>query len=144
MALTNLDIILKNCVAQLSKTNSKWHTKYIFGSGSGENFLPSITGKFYDKVIELCNLLNVTPRTNFTEENAGIHNVGDGGLDWVGVFNFPDNQFSQPTFLANVLVELTGLVKNLTLTVRNGINTYSLKMAIWLIILCLDIYVTNR
>ena len=28
----------------------------------------------------------------------GIHNVGDGGLDWVGVFNFPDNQFSQPTF----------------------------------------------
>ncbi len=25
-------------------------------------------------------------------------NVGDGGLDWVGVFNFPDNQFSQPTF----------------------------------------------
>ncbi|MBK8673060.1 MAG: hypothetical protein IPN93_08745 [Bacteroidetes bacterium] len=70
----------------------------FFGSGSGENFLPSITGKFYDKVIELCNLLNVTPRTNFTEENAGIHNVGDGGLDWVGVFNFPDNQFSQPTF----------------------------------------------
>nr|MBK9653739.1 hypothetical protein [Bacteroidota bacterium] len=37
----------------------------FFGSGSGENLLPSITGKFYDKVIELCNLLHVTPTNKF-------------------------------------------------------------------------------
>ncbi|MBX7109548.1 MAG: hypothetical protein K1X61_12930 [Chitinophagales bacterium] len=70
----------------------------FFGSGAGEYLTPSISGKFYDKVLELCNLLHVAPRTNFTEENSGLHNVGDGGLDWVGVYNFTDNQFSQPTF----------------------------------------------
>lgn len=70
----------------------------FFGSGARENLLSSLTGKFYDKVLELCKLMHVSPHTNFTEEFAGIHNVGDGGLDWVGVFNFPDNQFSQPVF----------------------------------------------
>lgn len=70
----------------------------FFGSGSGDNLSPSITGTFYNKVLELCNLLHVSPKTNFTIENAGVHNVGDGGLDWVGVYNFSDNQFSQPTF----------------------------------------------
>ena len=71
---------------------------FFFGSGLGDIQTPSITGSFYDKVISLCSLLHVSPRTHFTRENAGIYNVGDGGLDWVGVLNFNDNQFSQPTF----------------------------------------------
>jgi hypothetical protein len=70
----------------------------FFGSGSNNNLETVISGKFYNKVLTLCDLLHVSPRTNFTAENAGIHNVGDGGLDWVGVYNFPDNQFSQPAF----------------------------------------------
>lgn len=70
----------------------------FFGSGISENLVPSINGTFYDKVVTLCELLHVRPRTNFTRENAGIQNVGDGGLDWVGIFNFSDSQFSQPVF----------------------------------------------
>jgi hypothetical protein len=69
---------------------------YFFGSGGSE--ISIFKGKFYDKIIELCNRLHVTQRNNFTPENAGIHNVGDGGLDWVGIFNFLDEQSSQPVF----------------------------------------------
>ncbi|MEO7048137.1 MAG: hypothetical protein ABI091_22760 [Ferruginibacter sp.] len=69
---------------------------YFFGSGSGEK--SEFKGKFYDKVIELCGKLHVKHGSNFTPENAGIHDVGDGGLDWVGVFDFIDLQSSQPVF----------------------------------------------
>lgn len=69
---------------------------YFFGSGGSKETI--FKGTFYDKVIALCEKLHVSQRSNFTPKNAGIHNVGDGGLDWVGIFNFSDNQFSQPVF----------------------------------------------
>jgi len=79
--------------SQLLPASSEAH---FFGSGGSEDSL--FKGRFYDKVVKLCDRLHVTQRTNFTIENAGVHNVGDGGLDWVGVFNFLDNQSSQPVF----------------------------------------------
>lgn len=70
----------------------------FFGSGAGAKSVSSITGTFYSKVVHLCGLLHVSPGANFTPINAGIHNVGDGGLDWVGIYDFADNQLSQPVF----------------------------------------------
>ena len=81
--------------AKLTPRNTK---NLFFGSGAGGDLHSPIKGTFYQKVLNLCNQLHVSPKTNFTEENAGKNNVGDGGLDWVGIYNFPDNQFSQPTF----------------------------------------------
>ncbi|MBU1105389.1 MAG: hypothetical protein KKB51_01875 [Candidatus Riflebacteria bacterium] len=73
-------------------------SNFFFGSGSHRNFSDTITGSFFDKVTKLCSLLHLRPHPNFTRENAGRHNNGDGGLDWVGFFEFGDNQFSQPVF----------------------------------------------
>lgn len=70
----------------------------FFGSGAGTTGVTSISGTFYNKVIQLCDLLHVSHTTHFTPQNAGIRNVGDGGLDWVGIYDFDDNQLSQPTF----------------------------------------------
>ena len=69
---------------------------YFFGSGGSEESI--FKGKFYDKVIALCDKLHVSEGYDFTPEYAGKHNVGDGGLDWVGVYEFLDGQSSQPTF----------------------------------------------
>jgi hypothetical protein len=78
---------------QLLPNNSN---AYFFGSGGRVESV--FQGTFYNKVVALCNRLHVTQRNNFTHENAGIHNVGDGGLDWVGIFEFLDAQSSQPVF----------------------------------------------
>lgn len=69
---------------------------YFFGSGSGEG--SEFTGNLYGKVIKLCQKLHVPESSNFTLQNIGVHNVGDGGLDWVGIFDFVDSQSSQPVF----------------------------------------------
>ncbi|MCU0326390.1 MAG: hypothetical protein MUF45_14220 [Spirosomaceae bacterium] len=72
---------------------------YFFGSGSKSLRYDSIEGNFFDKIDQLCSLLHVRPNSNFTKNNAGIHNVGDGGIDWVGIYDFGDDCSSQPTFL---------------------------------------------
>ncbi|HNX76649.1 MAG TPA: hypothetical protein PLM07_12610 [Candidatus Rifleibacterium sp.] len=73
-------------------------SNFFFGSGSCRNSSDVITGSFFDKVKKLCSLLHLQPHPNFTKENAGRHNNGDGGLDWVGLLEFGDSQFSQPVF----------------------------------------------
>jgi hypothetical protein len=88
----------KLCAPAFRKLTPVNTQNIFFGSGSDGIVAESITGTLYNKVLELCSLLHVNPRSNFTVENIGIHNVGDGGLDWVGILNFGDNQFSQPTF----------------------------------------------
>ncbi len=70
---------------------------HFFGAG-GSKLKSPFKGTFYDKILKLCEALHLHPRTNFTEESAGHHNVGDGGLDWVGFYNFKDNKSFQPIF----------------------------------------------
>jgi len=84
------------CGPVFSQLLPKDTVSYFFGSGGSEESI--FKGKFYDKVITLCDKLNVSEGYDFTPKYAGKHNVGDGGLDWVGVFNFLDSQSSQPTF----------------------------------------------
>lgn len=86
------------CAPVFKKLTPENTQNIFFGSGAGTTIGTTITGTFHSKVLQLCDLLHVSPRTNFTPQNAGIHNVGDGGLDWVGVFDFEDSQLSQPTF----------------------------------------------
>lgn len=69
---------------------------FFFGSGAGGD--SEFKGKFYDKVIKLCEKLHVSERSDFTLHNVGKNNVGDGGLDWVGIYDFVDSQSSQPVF----------------------------------------------
>jgi len=76
---------------------------HFFGSGgdincSTENVDSIIKGRFYEKVLTLCQKLSVSPSQDFTLANAGMHNVGDGGVDWVGINNFEDKKSSQPVF----------------------------------------------
>ena len=53
-------------------------------------------------------------------------------VDWIGLefLIFLIINFLNQLFLGNVLVEPTGLVRNLMLITQNGINIYSLRMAI--------------
>ena len=69
---------------------------YFFGSGNSKESI--FKGKFYEKVIALCDKLHVSKGFDFTPEYAGKNNVGDGGLDWVGIYDFLDGQSSQPIF----------------------------------------------
>jgi hypothetical protein len=78
---------------QLLPNNSN---AYFFGSGGKVE--SQFNGKFYDKIIKLCDKLHVRQGNNFTLQNVGVHNAGDGGLDWVGIFDFVDTQSSQPVF----------------------------------------------
>jgi len=71
---------------------------YFAGSGAGSVHEKRIQGLFFDRITTLCKLLHLTPSANFTRENAGQHNTGDGGVDWVGFLEFPDGQCSQPLF----------------------------------------------
>lgn len=72
-----------------------------FGAGgpASENPTPAPT-TFYEKVRNLALNLNLPLHPDFTPENAGTHNVGDGGLDWVAWFSFADNLHMKPTFFA--------------------------------------------
>lgn len=76
-------------------------TKTFFGAGglSNERTEP-ISQLFYDKVVNLANKLHLPLGHYFTKEEAGKHNVGDGGLDWVAWLNFSDNLHMIPMYFA--------------------------------------------
>ncbi len=75
--------------------------KEFFGAGGYESERPQpATQTFYNKVRDLANNLRLHLHPNFTPQNAGVNNVGDGGLDWVAWMPFADNLDSIPTFFA--------------------------------------------
>jgi hypothetical protein len=72
--------------------------KQFFGAGGS---IDETTGQlFYDKVKDLANYLHLPLNPLFSREEAGIHNVGDGGLDWVAWMPFADNLDMLPTYFA--------------------------------------------
>lgn len=76
-------------------------TKQFFGAGgSTEEGNEPIGQLFYDKVKSLANNLHLPLHPDFTHQSAGIHNVGDGGLDWVAWMPFADNLDMLPTYFA--------------------------------------------
>ncbi len=77
-------------------------TKNFFGAG-GEfaNETGQLSGQlFYDKVNALAKNLRLHLHPDFTRDSAGVHNVGDGGLDWVAWISFADNLHMLPTYFA--------------------------------------------
>jgi len=68
------------------------------GSGTSSVHEKHILGSFFDRITIICELLHLAPSANFTRTSAGQHNTGDGGIDWVGFFEFTDGQYSQPLF----------------------------------------------
>jgi hypothetical protein len=60
----------------------------------------TIDGNFFNKVTEIARLLNLETTRLFTQNNAGIYNNGDGGLDWLGYFSFDDGLSTTPTYFA--------------------------------------------
>lgn len=84
------------CAPVFKKLTPAKTKNLFFGSGnSNSNYF---SGTFYEKVLQLCDILHVPPSPHFNERNAGVNNSGDGGLDWVGVYDFTDKQMSQPVF----------------------------------------------
>ncbi len=76
-------------------------TVNFFGAGGyeAERAVPAVN-TFYQKVVDLANELRLPLHPYFNPATAGLHNVGDGGLDWVSWLPFADNLFSLPTFFA--------------------------------------------
>jgi hypothetical protein len=75
--------------------------KQYFGAGGPASERPEpAPSTFYQKVYELASNLNLPLHPHFTPEAAGVHNVGDGGLDWTAWFSFADNLHMKPTFFA--------------------------------------------
>jgi hypothetical protein len=75
--------------------------KEFFGAGGPADENPNPIGHtFYEKVGRLARNLSLPLHPFFTEEAAGVHNVGDGGLDWVAYMPFADNLPTMPTFFA--------------------------------------------
>lgn len=73
----------------------------FFGAGGPASEDPNQrNGTFYQKVSRLAQSLSLHLHPNFTEAAAGVHNVGDGGLDWVSYMPFADNLHTMPTFFA--------------------------------------------
>jgi hypothetical protein len=73
-------------------------TKHFFGAGGSAG---ETTGQlFYDKVKDLAQNLHLPLHPDFTHQTAGVHNVGDGGLDWVAWMPFADNLNMLPTYFA--------------------------------------------
>ncbi len=76
-------------------------TKEFFGAGGSINERGEPTGQlFYEKVKALSKKLRLHLHPDFTRDSAGIHNVGDGGLDWVASISFADNLHMLPTYFA--------------------------------------------
>jgi hypothetical protein len=76
-------------------------TKEFFGAGGPDNENPNPGGKtFFEKVSNLASKLCLPLHPNFTKDAAGVHNVGDGGLDWAAYMPFADNLHTVPTFFA--------------------------------------------
>jgi hypothetical protein len=75
--------------------------KSFFGAGGppDERPIPAAT-TFFQKVTELAHLLRLELHPYFTSTAAGVHNVGDGGLDWVAFLPFADTLHAMPTFFA--------------------------------------------
>jgi len=75
--------------------------KEFFGAGGSADENPNPVGQtFYEKVSVLANNLSLPLHPFFTKEAAGVHNVGDGGLDWVSYMPFADKLHTMPTFFA--------------------------------------------
>jgi hypothetical protein len=76
-------------------------TKEFFGAGGYESERPIALPKtFFSKVQDLANSLHLHLHPDFTPTAAGLHNVGDGGLDWVAYQPFNDNLHMIPTYFA--------------------------------------------
>lgn len=76
-------------------------TMKFFGAGGSADEKDEPIGQlFYDKVIDLAKNLHLPLHPLFTHETAGVHNVGDGGLDWVAWMPFADNLDMLPTYFA--------------------------------------------
>jgi len=71
---------------------------HFTGSGATDMCEEQIRGSFFARITKLCEILHLAPAANFTRESAGKQNTGDGGIDWVGFFEFADGQYSQPLF----------------------------------------------
>jgi hypothetical protein len=75
--------------------------KEFFGAGGSTNETGQPTGQlFFDKVSALSKSLRLHLHPDFTQNAAGVHNVGDGGLDWVAWVSFADNLHMLPTYFA--------------------------------------------
>lgn len=73
-------------------------TVKFFGSGTSQ--AEGFTGTFHHKVSTLAEMLHLQLGGDFTPGTMSSHNVGDGGLDWVGFYDFGDGQKFQPKFFA--------------------------------------------
>ena len=59
---------------------------YLFGAGSNSTF----KGTLFQKIQTLADKLNLKTTPYFTKDEFDKNNVGDGGLDLVGWYNFSD------------------------------------------------------
>lgn len=70
------------------------------GTGDSDDPPPPGSKLFYHKVSDLAQKLSLPLTPFFTLQNAGVHNVGDGGLDWVAWQPFADNLHLKPLYFA--------------------------------------------
>lgn len=70
----------------------------LFGAG-GKAQAKSYSGTFLNKIQNLANDLYLYPQRGI-EQDLHKNNVGDGGLDWVGYFDFKDAQSRAPLYFA--------------------------------------------
>lgn len=68
--------------------------------GAGNKSDEDLNQLFYKKVERISKELSIPLGRDFTPENAGKHNVGDGGLDWWGYLPFSDKLNHNPVYFA--------------------------------------------
>lgn len=69
----------------------------FFGSGGGDVIASDYKGNLADRLTSLAADLAFTTNPLIHQEDE-LPYVGDAGLDWVGWYNFEDNQNHQPVF----------------------------------------------
>ncbi len=69
---------------------------HLFGAGANNGGI--FNGTFFQKVAKLAELLNLNTKPKFNKDAVSPHNVGDGGLDWVGFYDFKDTESFLPIF----------------------------------------------
>lgn len=71
---------------------------YPFGAGGENEQEAFFQGTFFNKVAKLSNCLQTALTTEFEENQHDHQHFGDGGLDWVAWYSFPDGCNRLPLF----------------------------------------------